>query len=65
MVIKSIQKTVYVTTDGKEFDCPDKAETHEQKYALSLVLRDRGCNDYEIGAVLNLFCELKEFFEEK
>ena len=65
MAIKSIQKTLYVTTDGKEFTDLDQAEIHEQKHTLSLVLMNRGCNDYEIDTVLNLFCELKEFFAEK
>ena len=65
MAIKSIQKTVYITTDGREFETRDTAERHEQKHALSLVLMNRGCNDYEVDTVLNLFCELKEFFEEK
>ena len=65
MAIKSIQKTLYVTTDGREFETRDTAELHEQKHALSLVLMNRGCNDYEVDTVLNLFCELKEFFEEK
>ena len=65
MAIKEIQKTLYVTTDGKEFTDLAQAETHEQKHALSLVLINRGCHEYEIDAVLTLFCELKQFFEEK